>query len=221
MALGRKCGTGGPCAAGFVPFQGIRQFAESFAGTWDLEYQQLGAANRQGWCRFAKDDSGLVYEEQYAAAIGLRGTLADGLFAVHLTDECGRRGGWQGGHAPESALAYADARVELDLVIPQGAHNVAVVLPLELAAERIERLTGEPHSRLLPGDRLFRVIDPNRRRHLVAELKQLLREPPAAGGLGMAVVECVSRAMDGAPKPAGSPTRAARRVFRRGDESLR
>jgi AraC family ethanolamine operon transcriptional activator len=206
---------------GIVPFQDIRQFADSFSGIWDFEYKQLGLADEHGFCRYAKDDTGLVYDERFAASIGLRGNLAEGLFSVHLTDACGCSGRWQGEHAPPNAFAYADSRTEIDVLIPRGTRNVCVVLPLEQAIERVERLGNAPLLRMLPGDHLFRTLDPTSRRGLVSELQALVREPPTAGGIGMAAVESLVRALDGAQDHAGPPTRAARLLFRRAMERCR
>ena len=206
------------CLTGWVPFRDIQQFAESFQGLWDLEYVQLGEPDDRGFCRYAKDDTGLLYEERFAASIGLRGGVAEGLFAIHLTDARGRAGRWQGGPAPESAFAYGDASKELELVIPRGAGNVVGVLPLEPTRERIERLLGQPLSRALPGGQLFRTVAPDRRARLESELRLLVRQPPAGGCLGIAIVESVVRALDGAENGSGSSLRAARRLFRRAME---
>lgn len=203
---------------GTIPFRNARELADSFAGTWDFEYQQLGAAAEEGFCRFARDDSGIVYEECFPAAIGLRGTLAEGLFAVHLTDERGRSGRWQGRDAPAHAFAYADPRVDVDVVIPQGTRNVAALLPLEAAHEWIERLSGIPVSRLLPDGHFFRALDPRCRRGLLEELRTLLQEPPHTRRLGLAIAESVVRSLHGVDVPAGPPNKSARSTFRRAME---
>lgn len=200
---------------GLIRFRSVRDFADSFAGTWDLEYQQLGPADRNGFCRYAKDHTGLVYEERFLATIGLRGTVAAGLLAVHLTDACGRSGRWQGRNAPMSALAYADSGAELGVVIPRGTRNVVALIPLEAAHERVERLAGVSLSRLLPGGSLFHPLDPRRRSGLVEGLRTLLREPPHPGGLGLAITELLAQALDGVDGQTGVPGRSSWQLFRR------
>ncbi len=213
-----KGGKKGPeYETGRIRFREIGDFPESFEGVWDLEYQQLGRMDRQGGCRYAKDGTGVVYEERFGATIGLRGSVAEGLFALHLTDERGRSGRWQGEPAPRDAFAYGDAGKELDVLMPRGTRNLAAVLPIGPTREQIERLVGGSFCRCLPEGAMFRPTGPSRRRQLVSDLTGVLDELPA-GGVGLAVVEALARAIEAPSEFAVGPTKSARRLFRRAME---
>lgn len=211
--------SGQRCTTGCLRFSDIPSYAESLKGTWNLTYQQLRASGCEGSCRFSSDGTALVYEEVYPATAGLRGSVGDGLFAALLTNERGSAGRWQGRVAPTHAVAYADSRVEADVLMPEGARNLAVVMPVGQFRDLFERLAGESASERLPGDRLFHRLEPSARRRLEANWKGMLDDSRPAGRLGVGIVESLVRALD---ESSGCGlavrSRAARKLYRRAME---
>lgn len=201
---------------GAIAFDDVDGMAESFRGTYELDYQQLEAPVAEGFCRYAGDGTTLVYEERYPATIGLRGSLAPGLFGMLLTDAVGAAGRWQGDAAPPDGLAHADSRVEVDVRMPGAARNIAVVMPLEVARERFEVLSGKSLEQLLPDQGLFAPLAPAARGRLEACWRDSLRSPLPPGDLAGHLVAPVVRALD-REKGAGTTgsARASRITFRK------
>lgn len=204
---------------GVVPFASIDQYATSFSPVWDLEFRQMDRSEGDGGCRFVTDGKTLIYDERYPATIAFRGSLGKGLIGFSLADVHGRRGKWLGQEHPEHALAFADDRKQLDLLLPRSTGNLVAVLPIDAFIESFERLSHRPADKVFPSGNLFLPLEPTARMRLETAWRGLLAGARTSGPLTDALVVPLVAAVDRVAGEEPMDRRHAIRLFNRAMEA--